>query len=62
MISLRELWDGFHLAQEKHNDDVALCFHHAIEAYNRCDYPSALFWYEQAQMCESAEPAEEVSL
>lgn len=53
MISLRELWGKLHSAQAEHNGDVALCLHHAIEAYNRCDYPSVLFWYEQAQMCES---------
>ena len=53
MISIQELWDRLHLAQEEHNVDVALCFRHAIEAYNRCDYPSAVFWYRQAQQCES---------
>lgn len=53
MISIQELWDRFHLAQNEHNADAAICLHHAIEAQTRSDYPSALFWYEQAQMCES---------
>jgi hypothetical protein len=53
MISIRELWDRLHLAQEEHNPDAALCFRHAVEAYNRSDYPSVLFWYQQARMCES---------
>jgi hypothetical protein len=53
MISMRDLWDRFHLAQEEHNVDAALCFRHAIEAYNRSDYPSVLFWLQQAQLCDS---------
>jgi hypothetical protein len=52
MLSIRDLWDRFHLAQGEHNTDAALCFRHAIEAYNRSDYSSALFWYLQARMCE----------
>jgi hypothetical protein len=52
MISIQELWDRLHIAQAEHNADAALCFHHAIEAYNRCDYASALFWYQQARRCE----------
>jgi len=53
MISIQELWDRLRLAQEKHNVDVALCYRHAVDAYNRSDYPSVLFWYRQARMCES---------
>jgi hypothetical protein len=53
MISIQELWDRFRLAQNEHNADAAICLHHAIEAHVRCDYPSAVFWYRQAQMCES---------
>jgi hypothetical protein len=52
-ISIRDLWDRLHLAQNEHNADAILCFRHAVEAYNRCDYPSVLFWYRQARMCES---------
>ena len=42
MISIQELWDRLRLAQEKHNVDVALCYRHAVDAYNRSDYPSVL--------------------
>jgi len=55
MISIQDLWDRFHLAQEQHNVDAALCFRHAIEAYTRADYPSVTFWSDQARMCESVE-------
>ena len=53
MVSIQQLWDLFHLAQEDQNVDAALCFRYAIEAYNRCDYSSVQFWYRQAQICES---------
>lgn len=53
MVSIQELWDQLHLAQSEHNVDAALCLRHAIEAYNRCDYPSVAFWCEQGKMCES---------
>jgi hypothetical protein len=53
MISIQELWDRFRLAQNEHNADAAICLHHAIEAHVRSDYASAVFWYRQAQMCES---------
>jgi hypothetical protein len=53
MISIQALWDRFRIAQAGSNPDASLCFRHAIEAYNRCDYPSVLFWYQQAEMCES---------
>lgn len=53
MLSLQQLWDRLHLAQEEQNSDAALCFRYAIEAYNRCDNSSVQFWYRQAQMCES---------
>lgn len=56
MVSLRQLWDLFHLAQAEQNTDVATCFRYAIEAHNRCDYPSVQFWYRQAQMCGCVEP------
>ena len=52
MISLQDLWVRFRLAQARHNVDAALCFRHAIEAYNRCDYPSVLFWFREAEICE----------
>jgi hypothetical protein len=52
MISLQELWERFRLAQQNRNADAVLCFRHAIEAYNRCDYPSVLFWFREAQTCE----------
>jgi hypothetical protein len=58
MISIQELWDQFHRAQGKHNADAALCFRHAIDAHNRSDYPSVLFWYQQARMCESVATVE----
>jgi hypothetical protein len=54
MLSLEQLWDLFHIAQQARNTDALLCFRYAIAAYNRCDYPSLEFWYRQAQMCESA--------
>jgi len=57
MISMTDLWDRLHLAQKERNADAALCFRHAIEAYNRCDYPSVLFWWQQARMCESTATA-----
>jgi len=53
MISIQELWDRFRLAQNERNADAAICLHNAIAAQARSDYPSALFWYQQAQMCES---------
>lgn len=53
MIPIEQLWDQFHHANDDHNLDAALCFRHAIEAYNRCDYPSVQFWCAQAQMCAS---------
>jgi hypothetical protein len=53
MISIHELWDRFRQARGERNADAAMCFRHAIEAYIRTDYPSVLFWYRQAQMCES---------
>jgi hypothetical protein len=52
MISLQDLWTRLRLAQQTHNVDAALCFRHAIEAYARCDYPSVLFWFREAQICE----------
>jgi|GEM_PF-4607413 len=52
MVSIEELWDRLHRAQQGQNEDAALCFRHAIEAYNRCDYPSVRFWCQQAQLCE----------
>jgi hypothetical protein len=55
MISIQALWDRFRTAQGETNPDAALCFRHAIDAYNRCDYQSVLFWYQQAEMCESVE-------
>jgi hypothetical protein len=55
MLSIQRLWDRFHVAQQEQNADAALCFRHAIEAYNRCDYPSVQFWYRQAEFCESVE-------
>jgi hypothetical protein len=54
MLSVHQLWELLHIAQEEENSDAALCFRHAIEAYNRCDRESVEFWYRQAQMCESA--------
>jgi len=53
MISMQELWDCLRLAQNERNADAAICLHNAIEAHTRSDYPSALFWYRQAQICES---------
>lgn len=53
MLSIHDLSDQLHLAQTEHNADAALCLRHAIEAYNRCDYPSMAFWCDQAKMCES---------
>jgi hypothetical protein len=53
MVSIHELWDRFHLAQDERNADAALCFRHAIEAHNRSDYPSVQFWYRQGETCES---------
>lgn len=53
MISIQELWEQLHIAQRDQNADAALCFRHAIEAYNRCDGQSVQFWYRQGQMCES---------
>ena len=52
MVSIQTLWDRLHLAQHEHNLDAALCFRYAIEAYNRCDYPSVAFWCKQAQLCK----------
>lgn len=54
MPSLQRLWELFHLAQQEENADAAMCFRHAIEALNRCDYSSAQFWYRQAEMCDFA--------
>lgn len=56
MRSIQNLWCELRLAQGEHNSDAALCFRHAIEAYNRSDYPSVAFWCEQARMCESTAP------
>lgn len=52
MISIYALWNRFRVAQATHNADAALCLRHAIEAYGRCDYASAVFWHRQAEMCE----------
>jgi hypothetical protein len=54
MLSIKELWDRFHLAQQQHNADAALCFRHAIEAATRADSVSAHWWRSQAETCESA--------
>lgn len=61
MLSLQQLWDRLHLAQQEENVDAALCFRYAIEAFNRCDHPSVEFWYRQAQMCER-DPAAELTI
>lgn len=53
MISIHALWDRLHVAQKQANPDAALCLRHAIEAHNRCDYQSVLFWHQQAELCES---------
>ena len=53
MLSIQDLWDRFHLAQEQHNADAALCFRHAIEAATRADSVSAHWWRLQAETCES---------
>jgi len=53
MISIQDLWDRFHLAQEQHNVDAALCFRRAIEAATRADSVSADWWRLQGEMCES---------
>lgn len=52
MISIERIWELFRRAQHDRNADAALCFRHAIEAYNRCDYPSVTFWCEQAKECD----------
>lgn len=52
MISIERIWELFRRAQNDRNADAALCFRHAIEAYNRCDYPSVTFWCEQAKECD----------
>lgn len=53
MPSIQDLWDRLHLAQSERNVDAALCFRHAIEAYNRCDHLGVAFWCEQAERCEA---------
>jgi hypothetical protein len=35
MLSLQQLWDRLHLAQQEQNADAA---RFAIEAFNRCDH------------------------
>jgi len=54
MISIKDLWDRLHLAQEQHNADAALCFRRAIEAATRADSLSAHWWRLEGEMCESA--------
>jgi len=51
--SIKDLWDRFHLAQERHNTDAALCFRHAIEAATRADSISADWWRLEGEACES---------
>jgi hypothetical protein len=53
MISVKDLWDRFHLAQEQNNADAALCFRHAIEAATRADSVSAHWWQSQGETCVS---------
>ena len=53
MISIQDLWGRFHLAQEQHNVDAALCFRRAIEAATRGDSLSADWWRLQGEVCES---------
>jgi hypothetical protein len=53
MTSIQDLWNRFHLAQDQHNVDAALCFRRAIEAATRADSRSADWWRLQGEMCES---------
>lgn len=53
MSSIKDLWDQFHLAQEQHNADAALCFRHAIEAATRADPLGADWWRLEGEACES---------
>ena len=57
MISIKDLWGRFHLAQERHNADAALCFRRAIEAATRADSLSAYWWRLEGEVCESAAAA-----